>query len=76
MAATQTDGDVGSPPEDEGGVSRTRAFLYISPFLALGLADILLLLEWGLNGLWGFMILPPILFICAVGWIAFRSGYI
>jgi len=83
MAATRTDDadtpdtDVGPDSDDEEALgSRKRAFLYISPFLALGLADIVLLLLWGLDGLWGFMILPPILFISAVGWIAFRHGYI
>lgn len=65
-----------SPGEDRAVASRKRAFLYISPFLALGLADVVLLLLWGLDGLWGFMILPPILFISAIGWIAFRYGFV
>lgn len=47
----------------------------VSPFLALGLADVLLLLYWGLDPLWGFVILPPILFISAIGWVAFRTGF-
>ena len=60
----------------EGGVSRSRTLLYVSPFLLLGLADLLLLLFWGLNPLWGFMILPPILFMSVLTWIAFRSGFV
>ncbi|MWG36935.1 hypothetical protein [Halomarina oriensis] len=56
-------------------ISRKLAALYISPFVLLGLADIALLLLWGLDPLWGFMILPPILFISVIGWIAFRTGF-
>jgi hypothetical protein len=59
----------------EAQISRKRAFLAVLPFLLLGIADVVLLLEWGLDPLWGFMILPPILFISTIGWIAFRSGF-
>jgi hypothetical protein len=63
-------------PTDEGSGSRKQAGLAILPFLLLGLADVVLLLQWGLNPLWGFVILPPILFISVLGWIAFKSGFI
>ncbi|MFC3478928.1 hypothetical protein [Halobacterium litoreum] len=56
--------------------SRRQAALAILPFLLLGLADVVLLLQWGLNPLWGFVILPPILFISVLGWIGFKSGFI
>lgn len=56
-------------------ISRRQAALAVSPFLALGLADVILLLAWGVNPLWGFMILPPILFVTVLGWIAFRTGF-
>jgi hypothetical protein len=56
-------------------MSRTAAALLILPFLALGVADVLLLLFWGLDPLWGFMILPPILAISILGWVAFRGGF-
>ena len=59
----------------ETQISRKRAFLAVLPFLLLGVADVVLLLEWGLDPLWGFMILPPILFVSVIGWIAFRSGF-
>jgi len=64
-------------PETTGdsGVSRKKATLFIAPFLFIGLADLVLLLGWGLDPLWGFMILPPILFITVLGWIAFRTGF-
>lgn len=58
-----------------GGLNRRRAALAILPFLLLGLADVVLLLGWGLDPLWGFMILPPILFICVIGWVAFKTGF-
>jgi hypothetical protein len=61
---------------DEGGYDRKWAALAVLPFLLLGLADVVLLLEWGLNPLWGFMILPPILFMSALAWIGFRTGFI
>ncbi|WP_436909205.1 hypothetical protein [Halosimplex marinum] len=61
---------------DEGGYNRKRAALAVLPFLLLGLADVVLLLQWGINPLWGFMILPPILFMSALAWIAFRSGFV
>ena len=56
-------------------LSRKQAFLAMLPFLLLGIADVVLLLLWGLDPLWGFMILPPILAISVLAWIAFRSGF-
>jgi len=63
-------------PADGNSGSRKQAGLAVLPFLLLGLADVVLLLKWGLNPLWGFVILPPILFIRALGWIRFKSGFI
>lgn len=63
--------------DDDGrSTTRTSALVYVTPFLLLGLADLLLLLFWGLDPLWGFMILPPILFMSALTWIAFRTGFV
>jgi hypothetical protein len=65
------------PSDDDGpGISRKRAALAILPFVALGVADVVLLLIWGLDPLWGFAILPPILFISVIGWLAFKSGFV
>jgi len=59
----------------ESGGDRLTAALVILPFLLLGLFDVALLLVWGLDPLWGFLILPPILFVSVLGWIAFRNGF-
>ena len=58
------------------GLSSRRAGLYVAPFVLLGLADIVLLLWWGIDPLWGFVVFPPIVFISVLGWIAFQSGFI
>lgn len=56
--------------------SRRQAAIAVFPFLFIGFADVVLLLGWGIAPLWGFMILPPILFMTALGWIGFRKGFI
>ncbi|KOX93907.1 hypothetical protein [Haloarcula rubripromontorii] len=72
----RTTADLLAGDEDSSGeMNRKRALLFVSPFLAIGLFDLALLLGWGLDPLWGFMILPPILFVSVLGWIAFRTGF-
>jgi len=61
---------------EDTALNRKRAALAVAPFLFIGLADLVLLLGWGLDGLWGFMILPPILFVSVLAWIAFRTGFV
>jgi hypothetical protein len=63
-------------PTESEDVNRVRAVLAIVPFVAIGVADVLLLLFWGLDPLWGFMILPPILAISILGYIGFKHGFI
>ena len=63
-------------PESEIGLRGPRAALYVLPFLLLGLADVLLLLWWGIDPLWGFVVLPPIVFISVLGWVAFNGGFL
>jgi hypothetical protein len=65
---------MGTP--DRRGGSRRRAALVVVPLLAIGLFNVVLLLGWGLEPLWAFMILPPILFMCALAWLAVRSGFV
>lgn len=60
---------------DEAQTSRKRAFLAVLPFLLLGVADVIFLLQGGLDPLWAVMVLPPILFVTVLAWIAFRSGF-
>jgi hypothetical protein len=62
-------------PVPATGQNRRRAALAVAPFLALGLVDVVLLLVWGVDPLWGFAILPPILFVTVLGWIAFKGGF-
>jgi len=56
--------------------SRKRAALAVLPFVALGVADVALILLWGIDPLWGFLVLPPILAISVLGWVAFRGGFV
>ncbi|MEF8757099.1 MAG: hypothetical protein V5A33_02570 [Halobacteriales archaeon] len=68
-----------SLPSDDGsetGKNRRLAALATLPFLTLGLIDVVLLLEFGLDPLWGFAILPPILFVTVLAWIAFSTGFL
>lgn len=62
---------------DEGGFRKGRkaATVIILPFVALGIGNLLLIMWWGMDPLWGFLLLPPILFICVIGWIAIRGGF-
>jgi len=56
--------------------NRRRALLAVTPFLLLGLADVLLLLFWGIEPLWAFAILPPIIFCTALAWLAFSTDFL
>jgi hypothetical protein len=64
------------PTARETDLDRKRAALAVLPFLALGVGNLVLLLEWGLRPLWAFLIFPPILFVSVLGYIAFRSGFV
>ena len=61
---------------EEKALNRRRAALAVLPFLLLGLGNVALILGWGVNPIWGFMLLPPVLFVCVLGWIAFRTGFV
>lgn len=61
---------------EESSPNRRRALLAVAPFLLLGLADVLLLLFWGIEPLWAFAILPPILFSTVLAWLAFSTDFL
>lgn len=61
---------------EDDGLNRRLAALAVAPFLALGLADVVLLLGWGIEPLWAFAILPPILFCSVLAWIAFSTDFL
>ena len=68
-----------APPEPDGeehALNRRRAAIAVLPFVLLGVANVALLYGWGLRPLWAFVILPPILFISVIGWVAFRTGFV
>jgi hypothetical protein len=64
------------PGTEDVALDRKRAALAVAPFLLIGLGNVALILGWGLDGLWAFLLLPPILFICVLAWIAFRTGFV
>jgi hypothetical protein len=69
--------DVEEPLQpDTGSKNRKRAALAVAPFLAIGLADVVLLLGWGIEPLWAFAILPPILFCSVLAYIVFSTDFL
>jgi hypothetical protein len=61
---------------DAGGKNRKRAALAVFPFLAIGLGNVVLLLGWGIEPLWAFAILPPILFCSVLAYIVFSTDFL
>ncbi|MFB6093122.1 MAG: hypothetical protein ABEK02_08940 [Haloquadratum sp.] len=61
---------------DADGKNRKRAALAMAPFLAMGLADVVLLFGWGLKPLWAFAILPPILFCSVLAYLVFSTDFL
>nr|WP_231751503.1 hypothetical protein [Halogeometricum sp. CBA1124] len=48
----------------------------VFPFLAIGLGNVVLLLGWGIEPLWAFAILPPILFCSVLAYIVFSTDFL
>lgn len=63
-------------PGEAGTRNRKRGVLSTLPFLAIGLADVVLLLRWGIEPLWGFAILPPILFCSVLAYLVFSTDFL
>jgi len=60
----------------DSGRKRKRAVLHSLPFLLLGLANVALILGWGLEPLWAFLLLPPILFCTVLTYIVFSTDFL
>ncbi len=58
------------------GRKRKRAVLYSMPFLALGIGNVILILSWGLEPLWAFALLPPILFTTFLTYLVFSTDFL
>jgi len=72
-----TDATEGSDPEIlESGRHRRRAALYSLPFLFLGISSVALILSWGLEPLWAFLLLPPILFMTGLTYLVFSTDFL
>jgi len=56
--------------------NRRKGVLATLPFLALGVADVVLLFGWGLEPLWAFAILPPIIFCSVLAYIVFSTDFL
>jgi hypothetical protein len=69
--------DPNAPLEPDSGTrNRKRAALAVAPFLAIGLGNVVLLLGWGIEPLWAFAILPPILFCSVLAYIVFSTDFL
>lgn len=66
----------GSPTPTNDRSDRWRAAKYTLPFVLLGIVDVTLVVGWGLNPIWGVAILPPVLFMSVLAWVAFKSGFV
>lgn len=76
VGADENDEGPPIPADGDGDSDRWRAALYTLPFLALGALNVVLVLGWGLEPLWVFAMLPPILFMSVLTWVAFKSGFV
>ncbi|PSQ08085.1 hypothetical protein BRC97_01530 [Halobacteriales archaeon QS_6_71_20] len=72
----RAEGSEAGPDSDGTGRSRRWAVLAVLPFLAVGIGDVVLLLIWGIDPLWGFAILPPILFCSVLAYIVFSTDFL
>ena len=66
--------------DDSGGrnegpnARRRKAALIVVPLFVLGVGNVLLILQWDMNPVWGVLLVPPVIFISALGWIAIEGG--
>lgn len=65
-----------SATTEEGSLlrgDRRRAALYTLPFFLIGTLNVVLILWWGLEAVWLFAMLPPVIFMTGLTWIAFET---
>src|SRR6056297_1751695 len=60
----------------DDGRNRRQAALYALPFLALGVGNAVLILNFGLEPLWAFAQLTPILFKTVLTYIVFSTDFL
>lgn len=71
-----SDGTDRSPRPESDAPNRRRAALATLPFLALGVAVVLLSLEFAPQPLWAFLLVPPVAFISVLTYLTFRSDFL
>ncbi|CCQ35498.1 uncharacterized protein Nmlp_1289 [Natronomonas moolapensis 8.8.11] len=59
---------------DRRGGRRRKAALIVVPLFVLGVGNVVLILQWDMNPVWGLLLIPPVIFISALGWIAIEGG--
>lgn len=69
-SAAPTRGD--RPSDATRSIDRRRAAIAAIPLLAVGVGNLVVILLWGVDPLWGFVVLLPIVFVTAIAWFAFR----
>lgn len=65
-----------APPHESTNRNRKRAALAVFPFLVIGVGNVILILLMGMEKLWGFALLPPVLFCSVLAWIVFSTDFL
>lgn len=55
-------------------IDRRVAAAAAAPLLAVGIGNVALVLLWGADPAWAFVLFLPVAFITALAWFAFRAG--
>ncbi|MXR42302.1 hypothetical protein GRX01_13265 [Halobaculum sp. WSA2] len=75
--APEAGGDAPDDPTAESsGRNRRRAALAVLPFLVIGVGNVVLILLQGLEPLWGFLLLPPVLFCSMLAYLVFSTDFL
>lgn len=74
MATSASERD--TPPQETSNRNRKRAALAVLPFLVIGVGNVLIILLMGMEKLWGFALLPPVLFCSVLAWIVFSTDFL